>query len=399
LNDQRAAWWQTNLARVLESLTDIHPVPAPDNQYGWSLKKHHTPNCIELTRVGEWTIVGAAQDRNDLVAELKSGIQHGQTPFMAGDTNGWFAADIDLRQVGSALALGWNLPSDLPRIALSMTGDGTNVLEHGTADFSAPLALDLQPWNIPTNLIDEQLSSFTLLRGSRPWLASAKAWTNLPIGPAPEQACFWALQGIPIQSYFTAPLPDASNEMVRLTDWVLQNQFHWFPANGPAEFERSKTFNGLEWKGVPFMSPFLRSITVNHQNYIYGGGLPVRATGSLSLNTLQATLTRTNLVYHDWEITGLRIEQWIYMGQFARFVSHRAQLPSDLPGLRWLRAIEPELGESVTDVTLTGPGQLTFTRRAGIGFTAVELNLLADWLESPQFPRGLHTFLAPPPQP
>jgi hypothetical protein len=37
LDDQRAVLWQTNLAAVLESLTGIRPVSAPDHQYGWSL--------------------------------------------------------------------------------------------------------------------------------------------------------------------------------------------------------------------------------------------------------------------------------------------------------------------------------------------------------------------------
>jgi hypothetical protein len=46
----------------------------------------------------------------------------------------------------------------------------------------------------------------------------------------------------------------------------------------------------------------------------------------------------------------------------------------------------------------TGPAQLDFTRQSTVGFNALELHLLADWLESPQFPHGLHTFLAPPDQ-
>jgi hypothetical protein len=41
-------------------------------------------------------------------------------------------------------------------------------------------------------------------------------------------------------------------------------------------------------------------------------------------------------------------------------------------------------------------GRLVFTRTSTVGFTALELHLLADWMESPQFPRGLHTLLAPP---
>jgi hypothetical protein len=30
----------------------------------------------------------------------------------------------------------------------------------------------------------------------------------------------------------------------------------------------------------------------------------------------------------------------------------------------------------------------------GLGLTAIELEWLADWLESPEFPRGLHTLSA-----
>ena len=64
----------------------------------------------------------------------------------------------------------------------------------------------------------------------------------------------------------------------------------------------------------------------------------------------------------------------------------------------WLLAVAPKLGASLTDITQTGPNQLSFTRQSSIAFTGFELNILVDWLESPQFPCGLHTFLAPPDQ-
>jgi hypothetical protein len=178
---------------------------------------------------------------------------------------------------------------------------------------------------------------------------------------------------------------------------VLQNQNHWFATNGPAKFARSTTLGGLEWKGLPYMFPFLRSTNINHQSFIYGGGFPTAEPNPLSLQPLQTVLSRTNLVCHDWELTGLRTGQWLYMGQFARFALDKAQLPADAPGLAWLQAIAPKLGESVTGIAQTAPTQLSFTRRSTIGFTGIELNLLADWLESPQFPYGLHAFLAPPP--
>lgn len=396
LDDQRAALWQTNLARVLESLTGIHPVPAPGHDYGWSLKKHHDPDFLELTRLGGWTIFGAAQDHNASLGDLLARIRQGQSPLPAGMTNDWLTADLNPTQLMPRLkTLNFEL-STLDHLHLAVTGDGTNVLMHGTADFTEPLLLDLKPWNIPTNLIDEHLSSFTVIRGLQPTLASTKAWNDLQIGSPPDQICFWAMPGLGMLSYFATPLPEASNAVDRLSDWVLQNQHRWVVTNDLAKFGRSTTFIGLEWKGLPYMAPFLRSITVSNQAFVFGGGMPSAGADPSSVISPPAVLSLTNLVYLDWEMTGSRTEQWLYMGQFARFASHRAQLPFDSLVVLWLKAIPHKLGDSVTDITLTGPNQLSFTRQSSIGFTGFELNLLADWLESPQFPCGLHTFVAPP---
>ena len=76
-----------------------------------------------------------------------------------------------------------------------------------------------------------------------------------------------------------------------------------------------------------------------------------------------------------------------------RVIFHKPQLPP--AAALWLKNLEPMLGDSTTLVTQTGPEQLGFTRNSTVGLTALELHLLADWLESPQFPRGLHTFPAP----
>jgi hypothetical protein len=396
LDDQRAALWQTNLARVLESLTGIHPVPAPGHNYGWSLKKHHVPNSLELTRVNGWIIVGAAEDHNNLLDELRDRIQHDRPPVAVGAANDWLAADMDLRRVAGALALGWNPPPDLPDISLAVAEEGTNILLHGTADFPRSLALDLKPWNVPTNLVNWNLGSFAMVRGFKPWLESSPAWTNLQIGPLPDQAFFWSLSGSLMKSYFAAPLPDASNEVDRLSDWVLQNQHRWLDTNSLARFEKSSSFDGLDWKGLPYMSPFVRSMMVGNQGFVFGGAFPDSQVYPVSTRWLQNALAQTNLVYFDSEETGARIEQWLFMGQFARFVSHKAQLPFQSPGLLWLKAVASKLGYSGTQVAETGPNQLSFTRQSGLGFTAIELNLLVDWLESPRFPIGLHTFLAPP---
>jgi hypothetical protein len=54
--------------------------------------------------------------------------------------------------------------------------------------------------------------------------------------------------------------------------------------------------------------------------------------------------------------------------------------------LQWLNHIGPTLGDSVTEVTQTGPSELSFKRSAPAGLTAIELIALAEWLEGPNFP-------------
>ena len=199
LDDQRAALWQTNLAAVLESLTSLQPVPAPQGSYGWSLKKHHSPNVIELTRIGAWTIVGAAEDFNGLIAELRIRTHRALPPWNVRNPGDWLEADLDPARLAAVFSLSAGTTGGegrgevgskdifpLNRLYLSVTGAGTNVLIQGTADFPQPLALDLKPWNVPTNLINWQVCSFTAIRGLGPWLKSLKTWNDLQIGPPPD---------------------------------------------------------------------------------------------------------------------------------------------------------------------------------------------------------------------
>ena len=84
------------------------------------------------------------------------------------------------------------------------------------------------------------------------------------------------------------------------------------------------------------------------------GVLRIQRNNPISLEMLQGILERTNLVYHDWEVTGSRINQWFYMGKFFRMESHKTQMSSQT-GPVWLRALATKLGNSITDITRTGP--------------------------------------------
>jgi hypothetical protein len=75
---------------------------------------------------------------------------------------------------------------------------------------------------------------------------------------------------------------------------------------------------------------------------------------------------------------------------------HYGLIPPPSASVTWIQAMETKLGNCGTVVTRTGPNRLSFTRKGTIGISAMEFFILADWLESPQFPRGLTTFLGTP---
>jgi hypothetical protein len=410
LNDERAHLWETNLAAVLESLTGSRATAAPGRTNGWQLRftSHQSPitnhssavtRTLELARAGEWTIMGLGQETNALAAELRGLIQREGVPFARQPKDFWLYADVDLRRVASALSLGCDLPADLPRLTVSLSGDGQTVRTLGQLDFPKPLPEDLGQWNIPTHLIHDPLVSFTAIRGIGPWLSSLKIWPDLGLGAPPSQFYFWAENGLPFLSFCAARLPNASNQVSQLAGRLVQQANLWLATNSRGWFERSTNSNGVTWQDLPMVMPWLQSGSSGADDLAFGGLVPDISTNRPPRELFLQVTDPTNLVAYDWEITGTRVGQWLYFGQFFRMFLHQAQLPPKSASVAWLNALEFKLGNCVSAVTRTGPAQLSLLRRSSLGFTSVELHLLADWLESPQFPRGLHTFLAPPEPP
>lgn len=395
LDDQRAGLWETNLGAAIASLTHTSAVPAPDRR--WSLKKHHAPNLIELARAGDWTVIGAAQDHNGLLDETLARIQQDHTPVAGPATNLWLDARLDLPAAISAIGRHLALPADVPTISLSVLGENRNVHTRAELNFAGQTLLVLDPWNIATNLIGPNLTSFTAVRGFKPILNASKFWRNLHAGEPPDQICVWAVNSVGPQTYFAAPLPNAVDTVSNITKVVLARTAPWYATSGLVRFRKSAKFSGVEWVGLPYVAPFLESTMAHSNAFVIGGFFPQATADTAPIPILLPQLDQTNLVAYNWEVTGRRIEQLLYMGQFARLVSGREQLPAHSAGLAWLAAAATRLDFSTTRITQTAPGRLSLNRRSGVGFTALELNLLADWLESPDFPFGLHSSLRAPP--
>jgi len=427
---QRAALWQTNLAAVLGSVTGARPIPTTN---GWATEIRSVKSevrgpasgiqnpassmpppgaslaySVQLRRTGDWAILALAPSQASgqlpaLNPQRVSGLRFDPTTrrleslLDSPTTNLWLEAGVDLGRAASALSLGRNLPEDLPALSLQVTGNGKDVLTSGRVNFPKPLPLELEPWNIPTNLVHDPLGSFTAIRGIQPWLASLKAWNDLHVGAPPNQVLFWAQPAtLPFMTYCAAPLPDASNRVYAVSERLLRECNPWITNNTFGRLEWSTNYHGLGWLGVPFIIPFLRSTTEGGSGFAFGGLFAYPFTNRPPPDLLfQQVTARTNLVYYDWELTGQRVDEWLHIGQLLRLLFGKAHLPPDSASMAWLNAAKTNLANCVTGVGETGPAQLTFSRASTAGLTALEMHLLADWLESPQFPHGFNTFLGP----
>jgi hypothetical protein len=153
------------------------------------------------------------------------------------------------------------------------------------------------------------------------------------------------------------------------------------------------------WQGIPYFFPSLEYADFGTNRFLVAGLAPDRFTNQPPPADLVRFLNENSkLVAYDWEQTHVCVDGWTQMGQLTR---HMLCLPrmTYTAGLEWAVALSPKLHDSTTEVQLTSPTQLSFVRTSTVGFTGFELQLVADWLESPDFPHGLHTLNAPAPPP
>jgi hypothetical protein len=434
LGDQRANAWQQDLARVLESAAGVARKPAVQQPAIWRLElppaaagtTHGSSilagrvSSITLARTGGWTILdvkmpgqpgGSGSDTGDaLLSDVSARIKNGAAPFGKTTGGAWVESTLDVSKLPAALNLNWlarlsalftGTNQNLPTVSLTVNGDGRDVRVHGDLEFVRPLALELEAWNVPTNLVRDPLIGFIAVRGIRPLLSAFKPWTDSQLGTPPNQAFFWAQSGMPRYHFMAAPSTDASNQVVKLSALILTNINPIAATNRMklGTFEPLEDAPGVKWKGFPMFQPAIYYTNFGANPFMVagfsGGNLTNAPTPAELLQQLDAG---TNLVWYDWEFTGRCAEGLVTMSQLVRNVLNRSRL-TYTTSLHWLAAVTPKLGNSVTGIKLLSPTHLNISRVSTIGLTGMEMNLLIDWLESPDFPCGLHSLRAPEPPP
>jgi hypothetical protein len=383
LTDAQARTWETNVVSFFKRFVNARPSAGKPGAWVFNIEENK-PAILEITHTNGWTILGIAPQPNPVLVTLANSFGLNPASPVVWTSNYWFEIQVDPKRW--PLHTNLQLAFELPQAELSVMGEGKDLRVDVELNFSEPLNLNLEPWKVPSELIDAGLSSFTAARGAVQLFERFSG--SHDSGDVPNQLFIWGLKGLQMQSFFAAPHTNTAKIAEKITQYVMSND-PWGGTNELAGFQRSA--DGLVWKGVPYMWPFFRPTQANGYDYLHGGLFPQGEVFAVSDEVL-AVLKSADLLYYDWEIGSIRTDQWIYISQYFRAVSGRPQLEPNNASLGWLKAIAPHLQACVTQGSKTAPTQISAVRRSTVGLTGVELQLICDWLESPSFPRGLHTF-------
>jgi hypothetical protein len=396
LTEERSAIWRTNLQVVLGSLGASNSTAAG---LTWSLALTNAgaraPVHISLSRSQAWTVVRFSASAlpttpwplASVLGDAKSGTGQG--------TNSWLSFDGEAGVLGDFFPIMEPLLKPLARVNLAVFGDGEYVRTRGTARLRAPMPLATEPWQVPVDFLNQRVSMFTAARGLAKFVERQPWVRDCGISSAPDQLFSWAFLSSPMMTCFAMPATNAAEIVTRLGECLPAKLNDWITnyAYGMLSFRSNS--NTLAWDRLPILAPELKAAKGTNGDFLMLSLVPLApgASGDRPAELLDRLASRTNLLYYNWEVTQERISQWLFLGQLGRFALHRQQIPTNAPSIQFFVAAMPRLGPAVTEVAQPDAMTLTFARGSHLGLTAFEMNALADWMESPQFPRGLYTLV------
>ncbi len=409
LDAARAALWQTNLPVILQSIFGLAPVPGLQTS---DFRLQTSDFSFALSRAADWTLLSISRASAAAPAALaifRDRIVATQMPCPPRTTNYWLEADLDLRALGFS-ASDFGLPpapstlENLPRFTMTLIGDGQNVRTRGELNFPSSLSIPLPSWNLPTRLVREPLISFAAVRGLRGLLAARAVPSWLGLAEWPDQFYSWGRSGPPLQIFAAFPTRNASNDFSQLShpmaDWINAH----LPTKNYGAVAFATNSDLLTWEGLHFALPSLRSVTNVESDFLLLSlaAFQLARTNQLPAPLIERIISETNLVALAWELTGERLPQWRYLDDASRMTfdaAHRPRLNPSMASIEWVANAMTNLQHSLTEVQLAGPNRLALARKSTVGLTGWEINILANWLELPQFPAGFQTLFATNPAP
>jgi hypothetical protein len=373
LEAPRMQLWQSNFTSIFGNSGE----KLANQEFSGSRWSWGGSNSLWIIPARDWLLVGCGHDFSALKVEYLDKIKAQGRPVPALKDN-WLEADIDSMRLRGWFQL---LKPARIRITVAPKDDDLHISARVLEEEAIPWKSD--PWQIPKDLVRNRTISFTAGQNVAAFLNVSPAYSQLPGNPMTNQFYFWALDQLPLLNYMAWPVAKASNVLQRLSTEA--------PAALNPELKR---INGTElvWRpeasqlvclNMNLFVPVLQAEKNDDGEFLLLSSFPLSESEPAPNPILSQIQGRTNLVYYDWEFTGRRLGEWQILSKMITNRSskqdkeafYKANVENALLG-----ALAHFAGDTVTEITRVGPDELSIARKAPVGFTAVELVLLADWL-------------------
>ncbi len=386
LKPERAQLWQNNLSNLMALCQAGAPIQTNQDGFsGWQAQLSQETNVLRCLRVGQWTLVGFGPERLPTNYGVFPALKTKGRPLPLAK-EAVLEAEADFLRLAECLPM--PLAKPWPKTHLLLSAKGDNVRSEVRLRFAEKGNWLLEKWQIPTNTIRDPLVSFTAGQGLGPWLSQSEILKPLELNPAPNQFFAWAQSHSAFHMYGALRVPDAANVLHRFAKVLLPQINTHLQQRAVGELVTLTNQPGVFWRGLPVIVPFMHPAPEPGGHFICGGIFPAPLGTNPPPPELFAEFAgRTNLLYYDWEITQARLAQLRPLVKLLSIVTSKPYQNTDSLAEKWLGEIEPKLGNSITEVSVTSPQELTLVRKSPLGLTGAELIALAHWVESTNFPR------------
>jgi hypothetical protein len=351
---------------------------------GWRWDKSAS-DSIWIVPAGGWLLAGRGDEFLPLQTEYLQQVKRQGRPAPPLQDN-WLEADMDWTRP-TVCAPDWARFLKPARLKISIAAEQDNLRITARVIYPEAIPWKSAPWQIPTELIDSPLVSFTAGQDVAAYLNPSPAFSRLDGDPLTNQFCAWAQNSFPFLTYMAWPEADATNVLEQLST-EASDVFS----------PELKQFNGTElvWlakqrklvlANLRVILPSLQAVREKAGEYLLLGLFPLAPGKKTAPDELLEKINgRTNLVYYDWELTGPRLQHWQMLGLM---LLTRLREPTDyiLDARRledkWLYALARLAGNATTtEITRASPNELAVVRNTPLGFTGIEMFLMANWLST-----------------
>lgn len=392
LDTNRTQLWQQNLKAINHGPGEELRV---ETFSGWQWNRGET-NSFWMVPAQDWLVVGNGERLASVRSDYLQQIQKSGRPAPALEAN-CFEADVDWPRLSNWVPLS-DCPLKLGRTQAVICPENGNL--RMTCHVTYPQAIEWQPhpMHIPTNLVREPLTSFVTGQNVEPFLKSDETRLRYGLTPFSDQFYFWSMGEIAFQSYAVWPDKNPRNTMAALSTNAMdelnpklqeidKTQLIWRPKK-----------RELVWMKLPLITPGMLPVPTNDGQFI-AAALFSRTPGKGPVPPAlwKQFQDRTNLVYYDWELTGPRLKHLLTLTQVLPILQMLGMGPRELDANdkspaaqavqyrldvqeKWLAGLTLYLGNTITEVTKTGPNELTVIRNSPFVFNSLELIVLSHLL-------------------